>query len=423
MKVAHFCTFPHGGAAAAAKRQHRGLLESGIESRFYFFRNDKNVALDTTFEKIVFKANHYAPPFGFVRKYLDRRRQRRVYRLYNQHLEPKSELDETFAMAELPEPTVLDWSKIDADVVNLHWVSFFANFPTFFKSIPAHVPVVWTLHDTHAFTGGCHYNSGCLRAADGCGSCPQVIDPNPQDVSLASFLAKRAAYRNKQMHVVAPCDWMLDMSSRSAIWPAKTRFEKIEYGLDLNRFIPIDKSLARQKLGLGVNKKYIAFGAMEVANPRKGVRHLLRGIETVGCECLVFGDGQIDQTASMPRLHNFGFVDSIEKLRLIYSAADLVAVPSIEDNQPQVGLEAMACGTPVVAFDACGMSEYVKENKTGWLAALQRPDSLAEKISLGLRADRSVGQNARQLLQNRFEIKTQTKKWIDLYHHAVARSK
>lgn len=425
MKVAHFCTFPHGGAAAAAKRQHRGLLEAGVDSRFFYFRNESNVGLDETFEQVQFKANRYEPPFGFLQKFLAKRRQRRVYRQFDQHLANRDPAGETYAMAELAEPTVLDWQKIDADVVNLHWLSFFADFPSFFKSIPSHIPVVWTLHDTHAFTGGCHYTSGCLGAADGCGGCPQVANSNPQDVSLASFLAKRSAYSRKHLHVVAPCEWMLGLASRSSIWPQRTKFSKLEYGLDLTQLFPIQKTIAREKLGLAPDCKFIAFGAMDVANPRKGIKHLLKALEQVKCECLVFGDGEFEQTSATASFHNFGFVESIEKLRLIYSAADLVVVPSIEDNQPQVGLEAMACGTPVVSFDTCGMSEYVKNGETGWLAKLDdasggvASESLAAKIELGLQADESCGRQALQIVQRRFERGQQTQKWIDLYRQAL----
>ena len=427
MKVAHFCTFPHGGAATAAIRQHSGLRQAGIDSHFYYFRDEKNRLLGGDFSKVEFSPVQPSGPLAAVNKFLTKRRQRRIYRLFDEHLESRDETLETFAMAELPVPTALDWNSIDADIVNLHWISFFADFPSFFKSIPDHIPIVWTLHDMHAFTGGCHYNSDCMRFADGCGHCPQVCSPNPQDVSLASLLAKRKAYRTKNMQVVAPCKWMLDLARRSSVWPAKTRFQKIEYGLELEKFQPINQNKARAALGLNPNKKLVAFGAMEIDNPRKGFDHLIAALKQVkasglDCECLVFGAGKIEQSQSLPKLNSLGFIDSTERLCLAYSAADVVVVPSIEDNQPQVGLEAMACGTPVVAFDACGLPEYVKNGKTGWLSPVADPNALAEKIAVSLNeSNQNFGAAATKQIQTRFDLRQQTQKWVQLYGDCLSR--
>ena len=427
MKVAHFCTFPHGGAATAAIRQHRGLQQAGVDSQFYYFIDEKDQPRGDDFSKIEFTPAVHEGPLAAVNSYFAKRRRKRIHRLYDEHLTQRDSSLETYAMAEQPEPGILDWAAIDADIVNLHWISFFADFPSFFKSIPNHIPIVWTLHDTHAFTGGCHYNGDCMKFADGCGNCPQVHSPSPQDVSLASLLAKRKAYRSKKIQVVAPCKWMLDLARRSSVWPAKTPFKKIEYGLDLNKFQPVDQTEARAALKLDPKKRLIAFGAMEIDNPRKGFDHLITALKKtkasgVDCECLVFGSGEIEQTESLPKLNSLGFIDSAERLCQAYSAADVVVVPSIEDNQPQVGLEAMACGTPVIAFDACGLPEYVKDGKTGWLCPVTDADALAEKITASLNGDaKRFGAAALKQVQTRFDVRQQTQKWQQLYRNCLGR--
>jgi len=394
MKVAHFCTFPHGGATAAI-RQHNGLRQAGVDSQFYYFIDEKDQPRGDDFTKVEFIPVQHKGPLASVSSFLAKRRRRRIHRLYDEHLDQRDSTLETYAMAEQPDPSVLDWSSIDADIVNLHWISFFADFPSFFKSIPNHIPIVWTLHDTHAFTGGCHYNGGCMRLADSCGTCPQVCSPSPQDVSLGSLLAKRKAYRNKKLQVVAPCKWMLDLARRSSVWPAKTKFKKIEYGLQLNKFKPVDQS-----------------GAMEIDNPRKGFDHLMAALKKVkaagvDCECLVFGSGQIEQTDWLPKLNSLGFLDSAERLCQAYSAADVVVVPSVEDNQPQVGLEAMACGTPVIA---------------GWLCPVADYDALADKIATSLGGDaKRFGTAAVKQIQTRFDVRQQTQKWMQLYRKCLGR--
>ena len=427
MKVAHFCTFPHGGAATAAIRQHNGLQQAGVDSRFYYFIDEKNQSFGDDFTKIEFTPAQHEGPLAAVTSFLAKRRRRRIHRLYDKHLDNRDLSLETFAMAEQPAPSILDWASIDADIVNLHWISFFADFPSFFKSIPEHIPIVWTLHDTHAFTGGCHYNGDCMRFADGCGDCPQVHSPNPLDVSLTSLLAKRRAYRSKNLQVVAPSKWMLDLARRSSVWPAKTRFQKIELGLQLETFQPIDQNKARAALNLAPRKKLIGFGAMGIDNPRKGFAHLMAALKKVkaagvDCECLVFGSGKIEQTESLPKMNLLGFIDSAEKLCQAYSAADVIVVPSIEDNQPQVGLEAMACGTPVVAFDTCGLPEYVINGKTGWLCPVADSDALAEKIAVSLNGNtKQYGAAAVKQIQTRFNIRQQTQKWQQLYRKCLGR--
>ena len=427
MKVAHFCTFPHGGAATAAIRQHNGLRQAGIDSQFYYFIDEKEQLRSDDFSKIEFISVQHQGPLASVNSFFAKRRRRRIHRLYDEHLDQRDPMLETYAMAEQPNPSVLDWTSIDADIVNLHWLSFFADFPSFLKSIPKHIPIVWTLHDTHAFTGGCHYNGNCMRFSDGCGDCPQVRSPNPQDVSLTSLLAKRKSYRYKKLQVVAPCKWMLDLARRSSVWPAKTSFKKIEYGLQLEKFQPIGQSEARAALKLDSKKRLVAFGAMEIDNPRKGFAHLMAALKKVkaagvDCECLVFGSGEIEQTEWLPKLNSLGFLDSAERLCQAYSAADVVVVPSIEDNQPQVGLEAMACGTPVIAFDACGLPEYVIDGKTGWLCPVADSDALAEKIAASLNGDaKKFGAAAVKQIQKRFDVRQQTQKWQQLYRDCLER--
>ncbi|MEL7496635.1 MAG: glycosyltransferase [Planctomycetota bacterium] len=429
-RIAHFCTFPHGGAAAAAKRHHHSLLDAHVDSHFYFHRNQKNVAVDETYSQVQFDSVRHGWLTGAVTRRLEKRRQRRIYDLFNRFLAVRPESAETFSMAELPEPTPLNWQQVDADIVHLHWIAYFADYPSFFGSIPASTPIVWSLHDTNAFTGGCHYHSGCQQFKHGCGDCPQLVNRTHQDVSRVSMDAKRRALAGRSIHVVAPCDWMIDAAQDSNVWPEQTSFSKIEYGLDLKNqypaFTTADQRSARETLGLDADIPLVAFGAMDVENPRKGFQHLVsaladlqqRGLQF---ECLVFGEGRLAATnrhSEFPKLHSLGYVESMEIKRSIYLAADVVVVPSIEDNQPQVGLESMACGTPVVAFNASGMPEYVIDQETGLLAETGNESELAACIESLLRNrefGKLLGENARGMIETRFERLRQREKWMSLY--------
>ena len=422
MKVSHFSTFPYGGAAAAALRTHDQLRQSGVDSRFFYHRNDRQLEFDSSVEQIEFGKPKQRFLHSLTAGRRKKQRNKTIYRLFDQHIAGRDPSAETFSMARLPETSYLSKAAVDADVVHLHWLAFFADYESFFESIPVHVPVLWTLHDMNPFTGGCHYSSGCESFKSGCGHCPQVLSPGPEDVSVDSFVAKQKALAGRQVHVVAPSQWMIDLAKQSPIWPAETTYEKIHLGFDREKFFPIDKKSARQQLGIETDAVLIGFGADDINSHRKGFGHLINCLPEVNrkskVECLVFGAGDIQPDESLPTIHSQGFVDSTDRQRLIYSAADIVVVPSREDNQPQVGLEAMACGTPVVGFNAGGIPEYVRPGKTGVLVPLGDEAKLAEAISglAGLNSLRErLGRTAVEMVQAEFDLETQTRVYQNAY--------
>lgn len=432
MKVAQFNTFPYGGAATAATRLHQQLGQRGVESRFFYHRNEKgSLPAADGFEQIEFPVSNYRGFSGAVQRRKDKRRQREVYRQYNEHIALRPPNQETFSMAQLPQSTPLDWSTIAADVAHLHWISFFADYPTFFRSIPDTVPIVWTLHDMNAFTGGCHYANGCNRFRFGCGGCPQITNRGPADVSRSTLDVKRRALQGKTIEVVTPSDWMRELAESSDVWPAETSFQTIRLGFDLELFRPSDRAAARAALGVSQDAVLIGFGAEDINNRRKGLHHLLESLKhfrrSAGAnrqpvECLMFGSGEIADRSDLPEIHSLGYVDSAEQQALVYAACDLVVVPSREDNSPQVGLEAMACGVPVVAFDAGGIPEYVIDGETGLLASVGDEADLAAKISLMVANEamrRQMGIAGRSLLEREFDLGQQSAKYFELYQNAV----
>ena len=424
MVVDHFSTFPHGGAGTAARRLHERLVERGVHSRFNYWKDEQNQDLDESFRCLSFQPSvPQLPILNQVTKKIERRRRRNICTLFDKHVAERPTLYELFSLPWSLDKSNFDLGELGSDIVHLHWMAFFIDYPSFFKSIPDTTPIVWSFHDMNPLTGGCHYSSDCSRFTVGCGECPQVSNPEPRDASWHGFRSKQKSLRGKTVHVVTPNQWLSDLAKHSAIFPDTTEFHIIRLGLDENLFRPVPTVEARRHLGLPEDVPLLAFGAEDIENYRKGFHHLLAALRMVNAdtklECLVFGNGKLPENREgLPKFHEFGFVDSKEKHRLIYSAADLFVLPSREDNQPQTGLESMACGTPVVGFRAGGVPEYVRHGKTGLVATMGDEVEMAGQIRrlINDQTLRSrLAQNARRMIESEFTAELQAKRYIELY--------
>jgi glycosyltransferase involved in cell wall biosynthesis len=438
-KVNHYNTFPHGGAALAARRIHSGIATQRTpwESRFYYAIDEAETLLDETCQRLDFVSPVRPRSLNsLLRDRLwEKPRQRRLIREYETHLRDRPADQETFSAAEQIQTTCLNWARDWADVVHLHWIAYLADYPSFFASIPEPIPLVWTLHDMNPFTGGCHYARDCSRFHQGCGDCPQVNAPNKNDVSRSSFLAKQKSLRHRKIAVVSPSDWLRNLAERSSVWPEGTTFHTIRYGLELDQYYPVDKQSARQQLGLKDDHCLIAFGAEQITNPRKGFQFLAEALLQLNAlvqlqdqpsdwagsrgttipAALVFGSGNVTLDSGIP-VHKLGYLKTAAEKRTVYSAADMVIVPSLDDNQPQVALEAMACGTPVIGLRSGGIPEIVRPGVTGLL--VEKGESLAGKMAELLEFPslrRKLGEQARSWMAEEFELARQSAKYLDLY--------
>jgi glycosyltransferase involved in cell wall biosynthesis len=431
MIIDHFSTFPHGGAGTAARRLHERLVARGVNSRFNFWKDEQNQSLDPSFHQLKFSTEEARLPIlGALSRKLEKRRCRRICQLYDRHVAERPENFELFTIPWSLEATRFDRTGLTSDIIHLHWMPFFIDYPRFFHTVPAQTPIVWSFHDMNPMTGGCHYSSGCSRFTVGCGNCPQISHPHPRDVSWLAFRSKQKALRRKMLHVVTPNRWLSDLARHSAIFPESTEFHVIRLGLDEQAFRPLDRRQARRRLGLPEEGSLIAFGAEDIGNYRKGFHHLLAALRKVRRQtevsCVVFGRGKLPEDRSgLPPFREFGFVDSVERHRLIYAAADLFVLPSREDNQPQTGLEAMACGTPVVGFRAGGIPEYVRHNKTGLIATTGDEDEMSSHIQR-LICDRELrdrlSREARRMIELEFTAELQAKRYIELYRDIANRA-
>jgi glycosyltransferase involved in cell wall biosynthesis len=291
-----------------------------------------------------------------------------------------------------------------AQVVNLHWVAGYCDYRAIFSDLLSRKPVVWTLHDMNAFTGGCHYDHGCAGFAARCGCCPQLGSSDERDLSARVWARKRHAIDSRSrvnpFRVVSPSRWLAAQAQRSALFRDQ-HVEVIPYGLDTSVYRPCDQASARRLHGLADGDRVILFLASGAGARRKGFRFLDQAVSGIADRrelvVVTVGGERPPSSGSYDHRH-LGSVTDEERLAEVYSMADLFVIPSLEDNLPLACQEALACGTPVVGFAVGGIPDMVIDGQTGLLAppkdakalsqAIQRffgDPALAERLSAGAR--------------------------------------
>jgi len=275
----------------------------------------------------------------------------------------------------------------NVDVVNLHWV----NCETLSIEAIGRIskPVVWTFHDMWAFCGTEHYvkDKVDVRFKLGYRKDNYPAENKGVDIDRWVWSRKQHAWRNP-ITIISPSNWLAECVRQSMLmrdWPIYV----VPNPIDTNIYRPHEKGWCRDVLGLPKDVPLILFGANEgVKDPRKGfdllidALHKLReSVHLKDAHCVVFGQGKpaIEPPLGYP-IHWMGHVHDDPTLVLLYNAADVVIVPSRQENLPQSGTEAHACGTPVVAFNVTGLTDVVRNKETGYLAKPFDTSDLANGI-------------------------------------------
>lgn len=314
------------------------------------------------------------------------------------------------------------------DVITLQWVAGFIDYQAFFSARQLEgTPVVWQLHDMNILTGGCHYDEECGRHRTQCGACPQLGSTDPEDLSRQIWKRKQAVFgalEAKQLHIVAPSRWMLELVKES---PLLSRFPAtlIPYGVDVEEFAPRDRRFAREMLDIPQGAQVVMFVSDNLTNRRKGGSYLSSALSELPQAHNLFlisvGSGNPPDTGAIPCLH-MGYVTDNRWLSMIYSAADLFVIPSMQDNLPNTVLESMACGTPVVGFDVGGIPDMVRPGRTGHLVPVGDSVALHHAMTQLLNAPsvlRQMGDECRKVAMEEYSYESSALRHATLYESLV----
>jgi len=325
-----------------------------------------------------------------------------------------NQLDRKFTPTWLPQVSYPDFS---SDIVHLHWIAGYLS-PRTIKQIDS--PIVWTLHDMWPLTGGCHYAKNCDRFTRSCGHCPALDSTTQKDVSNKQFRAYQNVLLESDIYYIAPSEWIADRAEDSPMVDGPIKI--IPNSLDVQKFKPIDKSMARNKLSIPAESNVVLVGGIDLDDHRKGadllvdsLRYLKEEINTDETIIMTFGNNHVEDIPFETR--SLGWVDT-DQLPLVYSSADVMAVPSRYDNLPQIATEPSACGTPVVAFNTGGLSNIVIDSKTGFLVSRYDCQDFSRKIS-SLLSDsdmaKKFGKSARRHAVSSWSFETVSQKHKSLY--------
>jgi glycosyltransferase involved in cell wall biosynthesis len=280
-----------------------------------------------------------------------------------------------------------------ADIANLHWIG--DSVCSIEELGKLTKPLVWTLHDQWAFCGAEHYTNlppdEDDRYTQGYLTSNRPRSESGYDLNRQVWLRKKKYWR-RSINIVCPSRWLADCARRSELmrsWPITV----IPNPIDVAVWSPKNKRQCREIRNLDYQKKYLLFGAVGgTKDPRKGGLLLIEALNklkaTLGdlkseqIELLVFGQTGPGEGGPFPfKTHYFGNVTDDAELAGIYSASDIMLIPSRLDNLPNTGLEAHACGTPVVGYDVGGLCDIVSNGQTGFLAKSFDTSEYAAKIN------------------------------------------
>lgn len=398
-----------GGAARAAYRLHAGLRSIGVNSRMLvMFQHSDDPSVTITPGRVRSRLNRFITKLDRLPLRAYPRRQRVPW-----------------GVGWIPTAIEQSAKLLAPDVVNLHWVS--GGFVPLVSVGRFNAPLVWTLHDQWAFTGGCHYDQDCGRYRGGCGACPLLDSSRTNDITRLVLLLKQKLWHDLDITVVTPSRWLAACAQSSALF-GHQRIERIPYGLDLDRFRPIPRPVAREMLALPPDKKLILFGAMSsTSNQRKGFQYLqpaLQSLATQGwgaqAEAVIFGAARPEHAPDLGLpTHYTGRLHDDISLALLYAAADVFVAPSVQDNLPNTVMEALACGTPCVAFDIGGMPDMIEHERNGYLARSFETDDLARGIAWVLEdAERHqrLAHRAREKAEQEWALELQARRYLALYN-------
>lgn len=398
-----------GGAAKTAKRLYNALLSQNIHVQYLVDNktsdNYKIIAFTSKFDKL-----------------------KKVFRQQYDQLTVKFYKNRT-GMIFSPNNTIFTdkfikkIDEINPDIVHLHWVN--GGMINIKDLIKINKPIVWTMHDSWLFTGGCHLPYDCQKFKTKCERCPVLGSSKDNDLSSKIFSLKKLIFPKLKLNIATPSNW-LGINCKKSILLKDKNINVIPNPIDTDMYKPISKTISRELLRLPNDKQIILFGASSATSDvNKGFKQLSETIDKLNLENILL----VVMGGSEPKENNIfkyptrylGHLNDDLSIKLVYNSADVSVVPSLSENLSNTIMESLACGTPVVGFDIGGNSDMIEHTKNGYLAKPFDTTDLKDGIEWVLNTENynELCVNAREKVMREFDSKVVAGKYISLYEQIL----
>lgn len=241
-------------------------------------------------------------------------------------------------------------------------------------------PLLLHLHDAWLLSGHCAHSLDCNRWQHGCGACP-YLHTYPAvhgDKTAENWRHKQALYRSSHLYVVTVSQWLMDKVQQSMLPSLLPRV--IPNGIDLNTFTPGDRLSARCALQLPADAQIILFDGRSAFKDTATIHQALSRVQGERLLFIQLGQSNTPGDWGQGKLLPRPYIPTTTQMAEYYRAADLYLHVATADSYPNAILEAMACGTPVVATAVGGIPEQIRAGETGLLTPPQASHALAHAI-------------------------------------------
>jgi len=385
-----------GGAGASSKNLYQGLLKIGVEANLLTIDDLEKENLS-----LIAKISRWWK----VRKSINRN--------FRSMKGAPSGFD-YFSLARTGY-TNLHPLVLKADVINVHWISNMIDYKTFFNNIDK--PIVWTLHDTNAFTGGCHYTYQCDNFMRDCSNCKQLGETFSSYVAKENLELKRDSLKllkPEDTIVISPSKWLQSLSEKSLLFKQYAHFN-VPNGIDTAIFRKYESKESRERFSLPLDKFIVLFVATNITETRKGFDVILK-IEEIfrdNKNVLFVAIGNVE--AKYNHIANLGYIADKETIAAAYNAANVFLIPSREDNLPTTMLESLCCGTPVIGYKTGGIVDTIEDGKNGYLIDHENINDMVNKINIMIdNPDLFDNKTISNVSRQKYSLKKQAETYLNI---------